>query len=440
MAAISGIIDGDVEIVTAIGGNVSLPSVGTTPDAAKYPTVYIVPNPDTALIDAFARLRVSNPVTLFDSKQTISNGALIWDDQETSGAGTSSTHSVDRASSMLAVANLTAGVRVRQTVNRMNYQPGKSQLIFMTGVIGAPETGIRRMLGYFDDNDGIFFRDASGVYSWVIRSHVTGTPVDFAKKQSKWNLDTFDGNGKSGIDLDFALTQIWFIDFEWLGVGRVRVGFVVDGVPMYCHEFNHANALDAVYMSTPNLPVRYELENDGTGPVAELEHICSTVISEGGAQPIGFPFVATMGASHLDANASGTLYAAIGLRLKAGALGCRVDLEFFSALGITNDNFEWQILVDPTITGTFAYASLNANSCVEVAYGTATNPGPTVTNGTVIRAGYVKQQSSADPVLKDIPIRLGADIAGVPNSCVLAIRPLSVNLDVHVAWNFNEIQ
>jgi len=60
---------------------------------------------------------------------------------------------------------------------------------------------------------------------------------------------------------------------------------VVDGVPTYLHQFNHANHSAGVYMTTPNLPIRYEISNDGTGAAAEMECICSSVMSEGGQHP-----------------------------------------------------------------------------------------------------------------------------------------------------------
>ena len=51
------------------------------------PGVQRVDYPSAAL-DAFARLRVSNPTTLFDSKQLESNQPLFWDDAQTAGSGT----------------------------------------------------------------------------------------------------------------------------------------------------------------------------------------------------------------------------------------------------------------------------------------------------------------------------------------------------------------
>ena len=60
--------------------------------------------------DAFGRLRVSNPLTLFDSKQLWDSLPLLWDDQETSGTGTGTAHSGAAARTQLSVSADTAGV------------------------------------------------------------------------------------------------------------------------------------------------------------------------------------------------------------------------------------------------------------------------------------------------------------------------------------------
>jgi len=287
---------------------------------------------DSSSVDAFGRLRISSPDTLFDSKQLYDSAPLIFDDQEVSGTGTGSSHNANTASTILSTTNATAGKRVRQTFMRFNYQPGKSQLILCTGTLQllGGGTGTTRAFGYFDDNNGLFLQDKEGTIQFVKRGSMTGSPVDTEVDQADWNLDKMDGTGASGITLDFTKSQILFIDFEWLGVGRVRMGFVVDGGIYYAHEFNHANNLAGVYMSTPNLPIRYELENDGNGGAAALEHICASIISEGGQQQTGVLRHADSGVTgNLSA---GTAYALLGGRLKSTHLDLAVVVENISCI------------------------------------------------------------------------------------------------------------
>ena len=49
--------------------------------------------------DASGRLKVSQPATLFDSKQILDNGPLLWDESVVTGAGTF-THSINKASTI----------------------------------------------------------------------------------------------------------------------------------------------------------------------------------------------------------------------------------------------------------------------------------------------------------------------------------------------------
>ena len=143
-------------------------------------------------------------------------------------------------------------------------------------------SGIITRMGLFDDNNGIFLQRSNNTISLVVRSNVSGSPSDSNyATQANWNIDKMDGTGLSGLTLDFSKSQILTFDFEWLGVGCVRVGFVVDGNVFYCHQFNHANNITGVYMSTPNLPLRYQIENTGSGIASSIECICCAVLSEG---------------------------------------------------------------------------------------------------------------------------------------------------------------
>lgn len=292
-------------------------------------------------IDAFSRQRVSDPETLFDSKQTLDNQPLIWGDQEVSGSGTSSTHSALTASTVLAVSASTAGTRIRQTFRRFNYQPAKSQLVFMTVTLGETGggAGIQRCSGLYDDNNGIFFRDNEGTVEAVVRSKATGSVVDNAVAQSAWSEDTMDGSGDvnnpSGITFDGTKSQIIFFDFEWLGVGSVRMGFVVDGALHIVHKFHHANKAAGVYLSSPCLPLRYEIINDGTGAASDLECICASVISEGGHNPKGLPQHHGTAGTHVECTTIDTLFMVCGIRLSAAGVSAGIEMEL-SGISIIN--------------------------------------------------------------------------------------------------------
>ena len=381
---------------------------------------------DSMSIDAFGRWRVSSPYTIFDSKQIFDNQPRFWDDQQISGAATSSTYSQPFARSRMLVAANTAGNRTRQTFMRFNYQPGKSQLVLMTWRLSLFPSGITASVGLFDSANGIFFSMIDGVMNAVIRSSTSGSPDDTAVVQTSWNKDTLDGSGPSGVTLDFTKCQISFIDFEWLGVGRVRMGFVIDGLFIVAHEFLHANSVTGVYMSTPNLPLRYELINDGSAAETTLDHICSSVISEGGIESTGRLLrISTAGAA-MTATTDNVIYAVIGIRLKAAMLGASVEIvKAQIQIQTASESGEWTLKFNPTVASTFTYADVT-NSSLQSVLGATAN---TVTGGDIIAGGFLSSDAAAgggkggmEAHIEDA-IRLGSAIDGTPDTMVLCWMP-----------------
>ena len=171
-------------------------------------------------------------------------------------SGTSTSFNVNRASTTLSVSAFTAGTRIRQSKRCFNYQPGKSQFVVRTFVMGAAVNGVTKETGYFDGINGICLRQQASGISLVVTSNATGSPVDTVIPQSSWNVDKLDGTGASGLALDLSKVQIMLIDFEWLGAGTVSIGFFINRQLYYANMFHNANILDTVYMSNPNLPLR----------------------------------------------------------------------------------------------------------------------------------------------------------------------------------------
>lgn len=373
-------------------------------------------------LDAFARLRTSNPEAVFGSALLFDNAPSVWDDQQVSGAGTSSTYNANQSSVTLAVSNLTAGKRVRQTFRHFLYQPGKSQLTSLTGVLGAPATGITTGIGLFDDNNGVFFQSSPTTINTVIRTFTSGAPVDTAIAQAAWNIDKMNGSGPSGITLDFTKVQIFFFDFQWLGAGIVRFGVNVGGVDYYVNQIAHANVDSIPYMTTPNLPLRYEIANSGTGGVASLLQICNGVISEGGQQFVGNVRATSRGATGLTTLNDANLYPVLAIRLAAGRGGAIVLPSLMSGMSTTNANIELQLLLNPVVTGTALSFAGVTNSSVEAATGATS--ATTVSGGTLLAAGITAAGTSfalANPA----DFQLGVSIAGVSDVLVLAMRRLT---------------
>jgi hypothetical protein len=241
--------------------------------------------------DAFGRLRTSDPYTLGDYKNQYSIDPDFIDVKIGSAATVSFERT--RAASILQSGIDTNGMIIHQTKRYHHYMPGKSQLIFNSFNFSVAQQNVIKRIGYFDDNNGIFFeQNSNGILNFVIRSQVGFGDSERRVSQLEWNQDRLDGTGVSGFNLDITKTQLNFIDFEWLGVGRVRCGFSINGKNIVAHEFYNSNNIENVYMTNPNLPIRSEIINTGTqiGFGGSFAHICATVMSEGGYNEAGREF------------------------------------------------------------------------------------------------------------------------------------------------------
>ena len=279
--------------------------------------------------DAFGRLRVSNPVTIFDSANIMSKGTQF--DESLTGSGTV-TYTANKSTVNLNVTTASGDKVIRQSKRVMTYQPGKSLLNLNTFVMNAQEENLEQRVGMFDANNGIFFEDTGTGYQIVRRTYVTGSAVDNDVAQSSWNGDKLDGTGASGYTLDPTKATILFMDFEWLGMGSVRVGFVIDGKFIVAHTFLNANNLDTVYIQTANLPIRYEIETTGTiSGTATLQQVCSSAITEGGYEPRGIEqTIGTASLAGVNLTTAGTFYNANDLTtvyMQTANLPIRYEIE-----------------------------------------------------------------------------------------------------------------
>jgi hypothetical protein len=395
---------------------------------------------DSANLDAFSRLRISEPETIFDSKQISDKQPLFWDDQQVSGSDATSTYNTNQASTTIGVENLTAGRRVRQTFRRFNYQPGKSQLFILTGIVGSPQTGITKRAGLFDDKNGLYFGlDSTGAYV-AVRTYTTGSAVDTKIYSTNFNIDKLDGTGVSGITLDLTKTNIFFVDFEWLGVGRIRFGVNIDGIPYYIHEVLNANNKELVYMSNPNLPLRWEIENDGTGPKSDLVAICGTVVSEGGLKDTGYGFGVSRGTTPLTTLNNADIFPLFAVRLNSNYLHATIKLLNFDVNCTSTATYNWYLLLNPTVTGTALNFTQVTNSSVDAQINT-TNA-TTVSGGTILLTGTASQDiETGVNVVNATDFAMGSNIAGVADIVVLAVQRVTGTTETfYGALNWREQQ
>ena len=348
-------------------------------------------------VDAFGRLRISNPLTLFDSSHRYADNGLWATSVANSGAAT---FSANEGLVNLAVTTASGSKVYRETTKCFSYQPGKSLLVLNTFVMNTAKANLRQRVGYYGASNGIYLELDGSTLSFVERSSVTGSIVETKVAQSAWNNDKLDGSGESGLTLDISKAQIMWADIEWLGLGTVRIGFVINGTFVHCHSFHHANLISSTYITTASLPLRYEIENTAaTASSSTLKQICSTVISEGGYELRGLQQAVSIPlSSPRTLGTAGTFYPVISLRLKSARLDGIVILTALALLAVTTGNFNWQVRASGTTTGG-SWVSAGANSSVEYNL-----TGSSYSDGRILASGFfssTNQSGASVDILKE---------------------------------------
>lgn len=361
---------------------------------------------DGPQLDAFSRLRVSEAVTLFDSQQEYGLDTLkTWDatangtlaSASTDGSVSSGGNGVGPTSSNtrmtpITVSSTNGHYSILQSRQYSRYIPGKSHLVLITGV---------------------FSSGSGATASFVRRTSTSGSVSDSdSVAQASWNIDPFDGTGPSGITIDFTKTQILFISAQWLGVGRVIVGFDIDGNLYPAHQFVHANVIAVPYTQTFNLPVRIELRNTGAATTVTrtgyfdayngifletlratvggtAQFVCTSVQSEGGVLARGFPQSSSNGTTSIGVT---TRRPILSIRPKT-TYNSRTNrghivFEQMEITAATNDAF-YELVIGGTLTGA-SFASIGTDSIGEVDVAATA-----ITGGTSISKGFVSSGSGS---------------------------------------------
>jgi hypothetical protein len=381
--------------------------------ADQYGNMVGAANPSGVAIDAFGRARMSLPLTLFDSSHRFKDNGL-WSTANTAGG----TYSFSANEGLVNLnVNTTAEAEVVRETNRVfSYQPGKSMLNLNTFVFNAAKSNLRQRVGYYGAQNGMYLELDGSTLSFVERTYVSGVLQETRVNQADWNVDRMLGDGPSRKTLNISNAQIMWMDIEWLGLGTVRMGFVIDGQIIHCHSFHHSNIINTTYITTASLPLRYEIKNTGiTTGSSTLKQVCSTVISEGGYELRGAQnAVGTPITSAKTLTTAGTYYPVVSIRLKAAALDAIVIPTAVSFLGQGNGiNFNWRIVKDATIT-TVSWADAGEDSAVEY-----TLTGTEMSGGTVLASGFINSSNQASPsidILKEALFKFQLERNGLTNT------------------------
>lgn len=392
--------------------------------------------------DAFGRFRVSNPLTLFDSSHRYQDNGL-W--ATATGTGGTYAFSSNEGLVNLNVTTVSGAEVIRETKKVCSYQPGKSLMVMNTFVMNAGKANLRQRVGYFGTNNG-YYIEVSGATepAFVERSSVTGSVTETRVPQSEWNVDRLDVTGSSGVTLDISKAQILWMDLEWLGLGTVRLGFVIDGKFIQCHAFHHANRITSTYITTASLPLRYEITNLGTTVGSStLKQICSTVFSEGGYElrgaqsTVGIPV-----ATPYDLTNASTFYPVISIRLRSGYLDAIVILTALSIMGITNNaSYNWKVVAGGTTTGG-TWVAGGTDSAVEY---NITGTSFSDTGGRGLASGFTNgsnQGSAVIDILKEALFKFQLErnsFTNTPYELTLVVASEDAGADVLATMDWEEV-
>jgi hypothetical protein len=396
--------------------------------------------------DAFGRMRTSSPLTLFDSSHRYADNNLWSVDSGVSGSGS---FNQNQGLIEMNVTAASGSYLTRETTKTFAYQPGKSLLVMNTFVMSPAKTGLRQRVGYFGADNGMYLELDGSTLSFVERSLVSGIPVTETRvPQSSWNGDKLNGSGASGLTLDITKAQILWTDIEWLGLGSVRMGFIINGKFILCHTFNHANVIDTTYITTACLPLRYEIQNTAaTSGASKLKQICSSVISEGGYELRGLQQAVStdITAPYELITTTNTDYPVITIRLKSTRLDAIVILTALSIMPATAGNFKWKVVASGTTSGgSGTWFSAGTDSAVEYK-----QDATSISGGRILAAGYISQSNQSSTtidILKEALFKFQLERNGLSNTPYELSLVISANTatagnpaKIHTAMDWEEI-
>jgi len=375
--------------------------------------------------DLFGRLKISEPLTLFDSTHRYSQNG-DFDDIVVGSASTVGIITY-QSTATLGIGTSVGDKIYRESKRVFSYQPGKSIQVFQTFVFNLPKQNLRQRAGYASTENGIFLEQNNFDISIVKRTTApAGIITEVRVYQNEWNQDKLDGTGPSGYTLDLTKSQILFSEYEWLGAGSIRVGFAIDGKFIIAHQFNHANLIDGVYMTTASLPVRYEIENTGvTTSTSTMKQICVSVQSNGGYERIVSPTVVKRDTFKVGIGTTTTYTPLISIKIKSGREDAVIIPSQFNAIATSQQESAWEVVLIKN--GTLSGASYTSSYSANIEYDVSAS---SMTGGEVIKLEYLTSANKAFVSLNqeetyNFDLQLGRTQSKVSDILTLGIRKLT---------------
>ena len=385
-----------------------------------------------ANIDAFGRVRASQITSVLEVKHL--NDKKPLDVDESLGGAAQSTYSASQSCVDMAVSG-NGDWAVRQTRQFAIYQPGKSQLFEASFANMELQSNVIKRVGYFTSATSSTYSTA-GLDGFFLESDGQAGEISFqiwrsgerVHKKAATEWLTADADVSS---IDWSKTNLMFCDFQWLGGGLVRFGMVVDGSVKFFVKHSGTNNLDAVYMSSPNKPIRHEIRS--VGGAGTLTQICSQVSVEGALNEL----YRSAAFSNLGVNVfpdANSKYPLIGFTVDPSRRGVTALVKEISILQTSNDNYYLTLELNPTISGTIftgSYSGVPVHGLYATGSQTVTTPGRVLKMYT----GKSGTELALTIDLEDSNAVLGQGLNGSYDQCWLCIIPMSNNSSFRSAIN-----
>lgn len=381
--------------------------------------------------DMFGRIKTSEPYSIFDSSHRYTQNG---DFSDLTASGGNVSYNEYQSTALLNVTT-TSGSKVhRESKKVFPYQPGKSLQVMQTFCFAPAQANLRQRAGYFSRQNGFYLeQDGTNVYL-VKRTYVTGSVVETRVAQADWNVDPLNGSGPSDLVLNLSKAQIFWSEYEWLGVGSVRLGFVIDGFFIPVHVFNHANVIDTTYITTATLPIRYEIENTGTtNTSSSMKQVCVSVVSNGGY----FKFSNVKTVVRPSATVGTNYYPLIALRMASGRMDSVIIPGIVNLFPTTADDFEYALIMNPSsITGGSWVLHSSGNIEYNVSATAMADDGTHLSDGFFGSTNQATSSESADA--RNFAFQLGRTNADTPVSDVFVLAVKAVtgtgNVKSSLGW------
>lgn len=342
----------------------------------------------------FDELRVSRKTPVIELTSVYGVSALR-DIVTVNGGGTVTNNSTEY------VVTTTAGgadFAILDSAERGRYEPGYA----CEAGIGirqpvAPTGNQFARWGLYDSQNGAFFgNNSAGVFVAVRRGG-----ADTVIPQASWNVDPLNGTGPSGATLNLAKGNIFQIVFTWYGYGIIEFRVVLPNPTTGAQEVVTVHRFNPVGQTSfldPDLPLRAEVNNNGTGSAFTL--------FVGGRQYsiIGkfMPVFRITSERRTVTNITSTLFPFISFSRKAvfpagSARPNSVQIRLESVEIITDADLAFQVLVGGTVNGSFVnYPTATTNIPTNETSLLVNSTSTTLTGGEVVYQGLAAAGGSEE--------------------------------------------